>query len=88
MKVDKQHYIMQHQETDMKYENLISGTICFKCLVKDLREMAFSFSDLVINIIWASVLVIIIIVIIYCQAQGDEVTAMQQPLSLSITWEE
>ena len=23
---------------------------CFKCLVKDLREMAFSFSDLVINI--------------------------------------
>lgn len=50
MKVDKQHYIMQHQETDIKYENLISGTICFKCLVKDLREMAFSFSDLVINI--------------------------------------
>ena len=47
MKVDKQHYTMQHQETDMKYENLISGTICFKCLVKDLREMAFSFSDLV-----------------------------------------
>ena len=27
----------------------------------------------------------IIIVIIYCQAQGDEVTATQQPLSLSIT---
>lgn len=50
MKVDKQHYIMQHQETDIKYENLISGTICFKCLVKDLREMAVSFSDLVINI--------------------------------------
>ena len=33
-------------------------------------------------------LVIIIIVIIYCQAQGDEVTAMQQPLSLSIMCEE
>ena len=30
-------------------------------------------------------LIIIIIVIIYCQAQGDEVTATQQPLSLSIT---
>ena len=49
MKVDKQHYIMQHQETDMKYENLTSDNL-FKCLVKDLREMAFSFSDLVINI--------------------------------------